>query len=83
MMLDRARHDPVAAGLARPGRALQGEVDGLGSTGREDDLTRLGPEPSGEQLVGLVEGGPGAPAERVGRRWVAECLAEVRQHRRR
>ncbi len=38
VMLDRRRHDPVAAGLAGPGRALEREVVRLGAAGREDDL---------------------------------------------
>ena len=40
VMLDRARHDPVATRLAGPGRPLQGEVVGLGPAGGEDDLAR-------------------------------------------
>ena len=41
VMLDRRGHDPVAAALAGPGRALEREVVRLGAAGREDDLASL------------------------------------------
>ena len=81
VVLDRRGHDPVAARLAGPGRALEREVVRLGAAGREDDLAGLGVEARRDPLVGLVERGPGRPAERVRRARVAEGLGQVRQHR--
>ena len=81
VVLDRRGHDPVAAGLAGPGGALEAEVQGLGAARREDDLARLGTDPARRSLVRLVEGGPGPPAEAVRRARVAEVVGEERQHR--
>ena len=47
VVLDGAGQDAVAAPLACPGRALDGQVDRLGAAGREDDLARLGAEGRG------------------------------------
>ena len=74
-------HDPMAARLAGPGRALQGQVVRLRPARGEDDLAGLGAEPGGEPLVGLVERRAGAPAVGMRRARVAEHLGQVRQHR--
>ena len=42
VVLDGRGHDPMAARLAGPGRALEREVVGLGPARREDDLAGLG-----------------------------------------
>ena len=68
VVLDRAGDDAVAARLAGPGRALDREVVRLGPARREDDLARRGAEGSGHPLVGLVQPGPGPPAEASGRK---------------
>ena len=81
VVLDRRGHDPVAAGLARPGGALEREVVRLGPARGEDDLARLRVQALRDALVGLVERGPGLAPERVGGRRVAELLGEERQHR--
>ena len=44
VVLDRRGDDPVAARLAGPRRALEGEVVRLRAAGREHDLARLDPE---------------------------------------
>ncbi len=81
VVLHRRRDDPVAVRLSGPGRALQGEVVGLGAAGGEDDLASLRVESRRESLMGLIEAGPGGPAERVRRAGVAEGLGQVGQHR--
>ena len=80
VMFDRRGDDPVAAGLAGPGRALQREVVRLGPARGEDDLAAAGVEPGGDALVGLIEPGPGATAEAVRRARVPERPGHVRQH---
>ena len=67
VVLDRRRHDPVAARLAGPGRALDREVVGLGAAGREDDLARLGVEPARRPARGPRRGPPGPAGRRRGR----------------
>ena len=64
------RDDAVARRLARPGGALDGQVDGLRAAAREDDAAGLRADAAGEPLVGLVEGRAGAPPGRVRRRGV-------------
>ena len=54
VMLHRARHDPMAAALARPRGALQREVDCLRATAREHDLARACSNSAGDPLVGLI-----------------------------
>ena len=81
VMLDRRGHDPVAAALAGPGRALEREVVRLGAAGREDDLAGLGVESRRDALVGIVEGRPRDAPVGVGRARVAERLGQERQHR--
>ena len=80
VVLDRTGDDPVAASLAGPGRALEGEVVGLGAAGGEDDLARSGAKGSGHALVGLVQPRAGTPAEAVQRGGVAEIVRQERQH---
>ena len=58
VMLDRRGHDPVAARLAGPRRALQREVVRLGAARREDDLATARVEARGDPFVGLVERRP-------------------------
>src|SRR5205085_4519901 len=66
---------------ARPGRALQRQVVGFRAAGREHDLAGVRVEGVSETLVRLVECGPRSTAVPMRRRWVAERLAEIRQHR--
>ena len=80
VMLHGRRHDPVAAGLAGPGGALEREVVGLGAARREDDLAAVGLEAAGHPLVRFVERGPGRPPEAMGRARVPELLGQERQH---
>ena len=81
VVLDGRGHDAMAVGLAGPGRALQGEVAGLGAARREHDLAPLGVQAAGDPLVRLVEAGARRPAEPVRRARVAERVRQVRQHR--
>ena len=81
VMLDAARDEARATCLARPGHALDCQVDRLGAASGEDDLARLSVERRGESLAGLVERRSGRPAIAVNRRRVAELLAEQWQHR--
>src|SRR4029078_6746083 len=55
VVLDRARHDPVPARLARPRSALEREVDRLRAAAGQDDLARPGVDRGADALVGLVE----------------------------
>ena len=82
VVLDRARHDPVAARLARPGGTLQGEVVRLRPARGEYDLARLGMESASEPLVRLVEHRARPPAVGMCGGRVPERLPEVGQHRR-
>src|SRR3954454_11127855 len=70
----------MAAALARPGRALEREVERLGPAARDDDLAGARVDRRGDSLMSLVERGAGAATPGMGRRWVAELLAEERQH---
>ena len=81
VVLDRRRHDPMAVRLARPRRALQGEVVRLGAARREHELARLDAEARRQPVVGVVEPGPCHPPEGVRRRRVPEGVREERQHR--
>ena len=82
VVLDRRGHDPVAAGLAGPGGALQAEVVGLRAAGREDDLARPPRRSASRPARGPRRGRP-APAGRSAwaERRVAEVLGQERQHR--
>src|SRR4029077_14679451 len=81
VMLDRGRQDAMAAHLAGPGGALQGQVERLGPAAGEDDLPRSGAQRRGDLLVRLVEGRPGASPPAVRGAGVPELAAEERQHR--
>jgi len=81
VVLDRRGDDPVAARLARPGRALQGEVVGLRAARGEDDLAPLGAQPCRDALVGIIERRARRATERMGRARVPERLGHERQHR--
>ena len=80
VMLDRGGDDPVAARLARPGRALEGKVVGLGAARCEHDLAGLGVEARRDTVVGVIERGASRPTERVRRTRVAEGLGQEREH---
>ena len=64
MVLDRRRDDPVAARLAGPRGALEGEVAGLGPAAREHDLPRVARRSSGRAARGRRRG-PRARAART------------------
>ena len=81
VVLDRRGDDAVAAGLARPGGALEREVVGLGAARGEDDLARLGVQALGQSFVGLVERRARDAPVRVRRAGVPERLGQERQHR--
>src|SRR5262249_56843806 len=72
VMFDRRGHEPVAVRLARPGRALQAEVQRLGPAGCEDELPRLRADLPGDPLMGLVEARPRPTPEGVARPRPAE-----------
>ena len=57
VVLDRARDQAMAACLARPGRALERQVDRLRASGREDDLARFGVHVARDRVTCLIEGG--------------------------
>ena len=67
VMLDGRRDDPMPAGLAGPGGALQREVARLGPAGREDDLAGLAAEVRRELLMGAIERRAGASGRTRGR----------------
>ena len=81
VVLDRRGHDPMTTALARPCRALEGEVVRLGPAGCEDDLAGLGIQARGDSLVRIVERGARGTAERVGGARVAERFRQERPHR--
>ena len=64
VVLDRRGHDPVAARLARPGRALEREVVRLGPARGEDDLAALCVEARRDPLMGVIERGARGATER-------------------
>ena len=72
VVLDGGGDDAVAAGLAGPGRALEGEVVRLGAAGGEHDLARLGAEICRDLLVGTVQCRPGNATVGVDGAWVPE-----------
>ncbi len=59
-MLHGRGDDAVPDGAAGPGRALDGQVDGLRPAAGEDDAARLGTDAPGEALAGLIERHAGA-----------------------
>jgi hypothetical protein len=65
VVLDGAGHDPMAAGLARPGGALEREVQRLCATAGQDDLAGARVDLCRDPLVGLVQGRARAPPEAV------------------
>ena len=67
VMLDRRGDDPVAPGLARPGRALQGEVVRLRAARREHDLARFDAEARRQPVMGVIERRASRTTERVRR----------------
>ena len=70
----------VALAAVAQGVADQREVVGLGGSGREDDLPRVGTEVRGHLGARRLKGGRGVVAHGVQGRGVAERAAEIGQH---
>ena len=73
--------DRAACRRGRGGRAAQGQVVGLGSSAREDDLGGRGAHEGRHLRAGVLDGGPRPLAEPVEARGVAEAAFEPGPHR--